>query len=150
MSLNRPKVREMPGRKSCWGKLTKCLLLTWCLGKCQRLVASCMCVYYSTWLEVPWRVREMPWNFPVPGYWSPCSHYGCVFMLLFRLTNAFAYYGIVLVTTELFQVDDVCGSKFLRFHLSHYKRCSRCVPSRRCYHCIVSCLVEWLPSYIDH
>jgi len=25
------------------------------------------------------------------------------------LTNAFAYYGIVLVTTELFQVDDVCN-----------------------------------------
>jgi len=28
---------------------------------------------------------------------------------VFRLTNAFAYYGIVLVTTELFQVDDVCS-----------------------------------------
>jgi len=32
-----------------------------------------------------------------------------VFGLLLRLTNAFAYYGIVLVTTELFQVDDVCS-----------------------------------------
>jgi len=37
-----------------------------------------------------------------------------------RLTNAFAYYGIVLVTTELFQVDDVCGSKFLSLYsLTH-------------------------------
>jgi len=31
----------------------------------------------------------------------------------FRLTNAFAYYGIVLVTTELFQVDDVCNGKYI-------------------------------------
>ena len=38
---------------------------------------------------------------------------------LSRLTNAFAYYGIVLVTTELFQVDDVCSGKSDSFNVSH-------------------------------
>jgi len=32
-----------------------------------------------------------------------------IWFWLYRLANAFAYYGIVLVTTELFQVDDVCS-----------------------------------------
>lgn len=27
---------------------------------------------------------------------------------LFRFANAFSYYGIVLITTELFQIGNVC------------------------------------------
>jgi len=44
---------------------------------------------------------------------------------LFRLTNAFAYYGIVLVTTELFQVDNVC-SGMSTSHLIHCCSVAQC------------------------
>jgi len=49
------------------------------------------------------------------------------------LTNAFAYYGIVLVTTELFQVDDVCNGMSADF--------TSCVAVIETIHRIISLLI---------
>lgn len=47
---------------------------------------------------------------------SPLVNYHCFILCLLRFANAFSYYGLVLLTTELFQEGGACGGESLIQH----------------------------------